>query len=326
MKNKIFLSALIVLLAFGVIYLFFQKENSGKTEKNDNRIKVVSTLFPTYDFAKKIGGEKADVQMLLPPGVESHSFEPKPSDIVRINQARIFIYTGKYMEPWAGDILSGVKNNDLQIVDSSFGVNLMKEGEDHEHEEEHEHEHEEDHHDHGGFDPHIWLDFNNAIKMGENILLAFKKADSQNADFYEANFATLKAELNKLDEDYKQSLSNCVKNEFIHAGHFAFGYLANRYGLKYESAQGVSPDSEPTPNQLILLSEQIKEHGLKYIYYEELIDPKIGRTISEETGAELLLLNGAHNLSKDDFQKGVDFVTIMKENLTNLKKGLECQL
>jgi zinc transport system substrate-binding protein len=112
---------------------------------------------------------------------------------------------------------------------------------------------------------------------------------------------------------------------FIHAGHFAFGYMARRYGLQYIAAYGFSPDAEPSPKKLIELVKTLKKHGLAHLYYEELITPRVAETIAKETGASLLMLHGAHNLTKDEFEKGVTFISLMEDNLKNLKAGLQCQ-
>lgn len=284
---------------------FFANKQPAQDEA---KIKVVATLFPLYDFVKNIGGNKAEVFLLLPPGVESHDFDPKPSDILRINNADIFIYTGKYMEPWAHDIISGLDSEKTAVVDSSAGIVLLQEQD-----------------EESGYDPHIWLNFENAIKMVDNIAAIFKSADPENAAFYAQNAKYYKLKLSSLDSKFKTGLSNCKTREFIHGGHFAFGYLAEKYNLKYVAAQGFTPASEPTPTQLISLANQIKQNGLKYVFYEELIEPKIARMLAEETGAQLILLHGAHNISKTELEKDTTFLQIMKKNLVNLKTGLGCK-
>lgn len=128
-----------------------------------------------------------------------------------------------------------------------------------------------------------------------------------------------------LDQNYRQTLSNCQNQEIVYAGHYAFGYLAKRYDLAYLAAQGLSPDAEPTANALKKLVDQIKANNLRYIFYEELTSPKIAQTLSAETDASLLLLNAAHNITKDQLAVGRSFFDIMKENLDNLKIGLNCQ-
>jgi zinc transport system substrate-binding protein len=332
----------LILIAAFAFTVCQRKEEKAETAP---KIQIITTLFPLYDFAKNIGQDKVEVVLLLPPGVEPHSFEPKPEDIVRINKADLFIYTGKYMEPWAVDILKGLDNKNLMVVDSSQGISLMEEkgeqehqhgeehskkeitihGEAHKHlkKEEHEHRHKEGHRHE--MDPHFWLDFVNAQKMVDHILEGLVKKDPTHKELYSKNAEQYKSKLNGLDQKFKGALSRCKKKVFVHAGHFAFGYLAKRYSLEYVSAYGFSPDAEPSPKKLIELTKTLKKHGLGHIYYEELITPRVAETIAKETGASLLMLHGAHNLTKEEFDKGVTFVSIMEENLNNLRVGLQCQ-
>lgn len=285
---------------------------SGVIKAGQNKLQVVTTLFPLYDMAKYIGGEKANVFLLLPPGVEPHSFEPKPSDIVKINEADIFIFTGKFMEPWADDITQSADNKNLVIVDASEGTQMMPAV---------FHDADEPL---SALDPHIWLDFDNAKIMVSNIAKALGNKDPLDKNFYEQKANEYKTGLAELDSSYRAALSACEKKEIVYGGHYAFGYLARRYGLKYLAAQGVSPDAEPTANDLARLVDQIKRDKIKYVFYEELTSPKIAQTIAEETDAKLLPLNAAHNITKDQLEKGITFFDILNDDLNNLKIGLEC--
>jgi len=257
-------------------------------------------------MARDIGGSDVQVTLMLPPGVEAHAFEPTPSDIVKINTADIFVYTGKFMEPWVEDILKGVTNKNLIIVDSSAGISINEQTGDQ-------------------IDPHIWLDFDNAKMMAENIEQALAKKSPNNIDYYALQLQNYSSELDSLDNQYKTELTNCKTNQIIYGGHYAFGYLARRYDLKYSALQGVSPDAEPTAQDLVRLVEEIKISDIKYIFYEELASPKLAQTIARETGAKLLLLNAAHNITRDQLAAGVSFFDLMRANLDNLKIGLECQ-
>ena len=277
------------------------------------KLKVITTLFPLYDMAKHIGADKAEVSLLLPPGVEAHSFEPKPGDIVKISEADVFVYTGKFMEPWAEDIIKGVVNKNLFVVDASRGTKMIP-GVFHDADEPA-----------GSLDPHIWLDFDNVKIMVNTIVQAFQFKDTANKDFYERKANEYSNRLTELDSSYKTTLATCKDREIVYGGHYAFGYLAKRYGLKYLAAQGVSPDAEPTASDLVKLVEQIKKDKIKYVFYEELTSPKIAETIAGETNAKLLLLNAAHNLSRDQFDKGLSFFDILKRDLDNLRVGLECK-
>jgi zinc transport system substrate-binding protein len=317
-----------IILILGLFFLVAgigcqrQEQQAGKVK----RLTVVTTLFPLYDFTKNVAGDKASITLLLPPGVEAHSFEPKAGDMLRVNAANLFIFTGKFMEPWTDGLLKGVDNKGILVVDASTGITLMEGENDHHrvHEKTKEHD-KEDQHDHGKIDPHIWLDFANAQKMVGTIREAFIAKDPSNKDYYTKNANDFIAKLADLDRRYRETFSSCKKNTFIHGGHFAFNYLAKRYNLTYISAYHGSPDSEPTPKRIITLKKKMQDNNIQYVYYEELIAPRVAGVLAKETGATLLKLHGAHNISKEEFDKGISFLSIMEENLKNLKVGLECQ-
>ena len=314
MKNKLFSAVFITVavITTAIVLISCQRENRADDNRQHN-LKVVTTLFPLYDMAKNIGTGKVDVLLLLPPGVEPHSFEPKPSDVVRINEADIFVYTGRFMEPWAEDIVKSVTNKNLVVVDASRGTKMIP-GVFHDADEPA-----------GSLDPHIWLDFDNAKIMAGNIEQAFEIKDADNRNFYRQQAEKYTKKLDEIEHEYKKALATCRKREIIYAGHYAFGYLAKRYGLKYMAAQGISPDSEPTAGDLSKLIEQIRKDKIKYIFYEELTSPKIAETIAEETNTKMLLLNAAHNITRDQLEHGDSFFDILQGNLDNLRIGLECR-
>lgn len=316
MKKKYILFSLILILlvVWAGVVVFYSKQQPTPTAQN--KLKVVTTLFPTYDFVRQIGGDRVNATLLLPPGVEPHAFEPTPKDIIAINESGVFIYTGKYMEPWVESVLKGVNNQKMIVVDaSSHALFLKAEDEDINKEKTNS----------DGTDPHIWLDLDNSRIMIDDIVVAMATADPTNADYYQNNANIYRQKLTDLDTKFKNGLKNCLYNEFVHGGHYAFGYLAHRYGLKYLSAQGFNPDSEPTPQQLINLSNQVNRLGIKYVYYEELVDPRIARTIAAETSTTLLKINSAHNLSKEELSGGITYERIMEEDLNQLRIGLECR-
>lgn len=316
MKKLLF--GILLLICAALVCACQKKEAQAPQVK---KLTVVTTLFPLYDFARAIAGDRADVTLLLPPGLEPHSFEPKPADVMKVNKADIFVFTNEYMEPWAKSFINGLPGANITIVDTSKGVTLLAAGR----EEEHEGEHADDHHHHGGMDPHIWLDFGNARIMVNNILSAMVAKEPANKDYYTARAASYKEELNKLDIEYRAGLANCGKRMLLHGGHYAFGYLAKRYGLQYQSASAVNADAEPTPSKLAELVKLMRANGLKYVFSEELLSPRNAETIAKETGASVLLLHGAHNISKEDLDRGVTFIMLMKKNLENLRTGIECR-
>ncbi|MEN6615395.1 MAG: metal ABC transporter substrate-binding protein [Syntrophorhabdus sp.] len=311
MKGRILIIIVLIVLAAFV-------SCGTRKEKADHKPTVITTLFPLYDFARQVGGENVHVLLLLPPGVEAHSFEPKPADMIRIAKASVFVYTGKYMEPWVQQLIQSADNPKLVVVDASTGIKLIAAH------EEHDSGLSEGKHDHGAYDPHIWLDFGNTMKMVDTIAGGLCSADPGNCDIYRQNARIYNERLANLDKEYRESLSRCKKKIIVHGGHFAFGYLARRYGLEYVSAYGGSPNAEPTARKIIALKRLIAQNDVHYVFYEELLNPKVSNIISNETGARLLKLNGAHNITKEEFSQGVTFISLMEANLVNLKKGLEC--
>jgi zinc transport system substrate-binding protein len=293
------------------------KSPSGVTT---SKIQVVTTLFPIYDMARAVGGDKADVRLLVPPGVEPHNFEPRPDDIITINKASLFIYTNRFMEPWAEKLISGVASDRIRIVDASASLRLQPSGS-----TPHDHGGEE-HKDHaGGMDPHVWLDLGNAVKMVNNILAGFVAKDPANRSYYEANASSYRSKLQETDRRYIATMGNCSSRTLLHAGHYAFGYLARRYRLDYFAATGVTADSEPTPARMAELVKQVRTLGIKVIFTEELVSPKLAETLAGETGAEIVKLHAGHNVSREELSKGVTFPDLMEQNLAALAKGLQCR-
>jgi len=305
---------------FGCLLLstiaLFSCSDADRSVSREQRLKVVTTLFPLYDFARNVGREKADVVLLLPPGVEPHSFDPKPKDIITVNKADLFVYTGNFMEPWAADLIRGIRGRELVVVDSSVGATLLKETDE---------EGQEGGKSAGGIDPHIWLDLGNTQVMVDNILNGFIKTDPDNTTFYEKNAAEYKARLRRLDQGFREGLANCEAGLFVHGGHYAFSYLARRYHLTYVSAYGFSPNAEPSPRHLADMIETIRKNRVRHIFYEELIRPRVAEMIAKETGSKLLPLNGGHNVAKDQIKQGVTFISILEKDLQSLKEGLQCR-
>lgn len=293
----------IATLLLTIIVVFSRISNDMESPR---KLQIVTTIFPLYDFARSIGGDKVNISLFIPPGIEVHHFEPKPSDISKINSAKIFVYTGAFMEPWVNDIV-GSSNSNIKVVDSSIGVELVKEKQGDQ------------------ADPHIWLDFENAKIMAGNIAKTLSEVDPHNARYYQNNLHAYQSKLSEIDSKYKDLLSTCQSKTIVYGGHYAFGYMARRYNLTYTAAQGFSPDSEPTAQDLIRLTKEIKDHNIHYVFYEELTSPKTAETLARETGAKLLLLNAAHNISKIDSANTISFVSIMEQNLENLQVGLRCK-
>lgn len=343
MEMKKFILLFVSLMVVLIISLIFSFEENKADDKEDEKITVVATLFPQYDFARQIAGEHINLVLLLPPGMESHSFDLRPSDMIKIKESDMFIYTGKYMESWAETIIASVDDS-VKVVDASRGIELVK-GNDYgigEHSHEHEDEHDEDEHDesehdeddheeeellhhghHHEYDPHIWTSPVNAIIMVENIRDALCEIDEANADEYRRNAESYIEELKKLDSAFKAASEELEDKCIFFGGRFAMTYFAREYGFDCIAAyHDCSAEAEPSIAKVMLLIDEIKLHGAKAIYYEELVDPKVAATIADETGVKLLLLHSAHNVSKADFDSGVTYLDIMWKDLDAIKEGL----
>lgn len=304
------------------VSIISSEESSESATAVTEKLEIVSTLFPHYDFAKIIGGDYVEVTLLLPPGVESHSYEPTPKDIIMIESSDLFLFTSELMEPWAHSILENSKLSKDKVVDMSIGIALLTTSDDHDHDGETAEEHAA-HAEEGAYDPHYWTDPNNAMIMAESIKAALIQLMPENSAVFESNADALMAELKALDTGFIDLVQKSDSKTILSGGHFAFGYLANRYGLEHMSPYvGFSPDAEPTPKRIADLIDTVEKTGAKAIFYEELVDPKVAKIISEEANVDMLLLHGAHNISKDELSEGISYVTIMKRNIEQLKKGL----
>lgn len=329
---------IIVLLALGAGAIVFAiRPNSQNTTANTQEsgqeiIKpiIVTTLFPFYDITNQLVGEEANVSLLLPPGVEPHSFEPTPQDIIKIQEADVFIYSGDVMEPWVAKIVANIPET-VKVINASDGINLIESTDDHSH-DEHEHDDEHGHEDKkkerksgSNLDPHFWLDFNNTITSTNTISKAISElniVDNNNLDQNKNNIVTA---LEQLDTDYSNTLSKCTNKTILQAGHRTFEYLARKYNLSYVTTEELSPNSDTSAQDIAKLVQKVRETKAKAIFSEELIEPRIANTISSETGVPVLELNGAHNISSEQFQAKTIFVDIMRKNLENLSIGLECK-
>lgn len=283
--------------------------------RKEGKLSIVTTLFPQYDFAKQIAGDKAEVLLLLSPGIEAHSYDPSPSDIVKINESDLFIYTGEYMETWAAQIIKSLEK-DVNILDVSKGIKLELTEEDEEQEEGH------DTHNHV-YDPHIWTSPVMAGQMVENILNELIKIDAENEEYYRKNAQDYLAELSELDREFRQTVEQADIKTLYFADKFAMYYFTREYGISYISAyDSCSSETEPSAKLVADMIDKVKRDNAPAVFYAELSNHKAADTISKETKTKSLLLHSCHNVSKEEFKNGATYISLMKQNLENLKAGL----
>ena len=268
-----------------------QTENA---QTNSDKLQVYTSFYAMYDFAKLIGGDKADVYSLCPTSEEPHDFEPKTSDMAKLSEADIFIYNGMGMESWAEKTASSVKNNDLLIVEASDGVPDIAEN----------------------YDPHVWLDPSNAIVEMENIKNAFCEKDAKNADYYNKNFELCKEKTDKLINEYRKATSSFLDRNVVTA-HEAYGYLCDAFNLNQTSIEGLQGESDPSPAKMAEIIDFIEVNNIKYIFAEAMDTSKVVESVAKETGAQVLTLSPFEGDSE-----GNDYFTVMEENLETLKKAL----
>ncbi len=328
MKRMRFFRSLALFLVFTAPLSGFAGCAGPGGEDTDSGVTVVTTLFPLYDFARAVAaGTGVEVSLLLPPGVESHSYEPSPADIISIQNADVFAYTGEYMERWAHDILDGLDGErreaggfpaigGLLVADCSRGVALDEIG-------AHEAAHGHESHSHGNYDPHIWTDPTRAAAMASTLAEALALADPANEGVYRANAEAYREELLALDAAFSALVDGAPCKEICFGGRFALHYFAKRYGISCIAAyDSCSSETEPSAQAVPAITDAIAEKGLPVIYYEELVDPKVSRAIADETGCEMLLLHSCHNISKEELDAGATYLSLMEQNLRNLRVGL----
>ncbi len=359
-----------------------QAPAENKAAPTENTLKVVTTIFPPYDFTKQIAKDKATVSMILPPGSESHSFEPSPQDIINIEQADLFIYNGGDSDYWVDEILDSMGDKAPTTLKMMDSVNLLEEEviegmepHDHDHDHEHgdkdhshddkdkdkdhdhndkdhnhddkdkdhdhndkdhehndkdkDHDHNDKDHDHDHdhehvMDEHVWTSPKNAAKISEAIASKLSQLDSANAQFYTENLNAYKEELSKLDKQFEDIVANAKIKTMVFGDRFPLRYFAHDYNLNYYAAfVGCSTQSDASAATVAFLIDKVKEEKIPTVFHIELSAHKIADAIADSTGAEVALFHTCHNLSKEDFDAGKTYVSLMQTNAETLKKALQ---
>ena len=289
-------------------------------EPEDCRLRVVSSVFPTYDFARQIAGDRISLSMLLRPGTESHSYEPTAKDMIALEHCDVFLCTGGEGDQWVEQLLGAVSNPNLQVVRMVDCVPLLEEeaveGMLHHHEEE-------EHSEHGEFDEHVWASPVNAAAIAEEICAVFCEKDPDNALFYQTNMRSYHDELMRLDSLFRGIVSGSSRKTLVVGDRFPFRYLVEEYGLSYFAAfPGCASDTGASASAIAFLVEKVKAEGIPAVFHIEFSNCKIAGVICEETGAELLEFHSCHNVSADDFSAGVTYLDLMRRNAENLREAL----
>lgn len=294
--------------------------------KKSDKVSIVTTMFAAYDFARQIAGDRADITLLLKPGAESHSYEPSPKDMVAIDNCDIFIYTGGENDDWVDRIVASSSNKDMKVIKMLDLVDKYEEEiiEGMDHHEGHDHHDDHDHEeDTSEWDEHVWTDPENAIIISKKIADTLAETDYQGKDYYMGNYENYEKELKELDEDFKNLIDNAVRKEVIFGDRFPLRYFVEAYGLSYYAAfPGCASESEPSARTVAFLIDKVKADKIPVVFTIELSNGNIAKTIADSTGAKVLTFYTCHNISKNDFENGETYLSLMKRNLVTLKEAL----
>ena len=320
----------------------------GAEAQDDGRLRIVTTLFPYYDMARAVAGERADVTLLLVPGREAHSFEPTPLDAVTVSRADVLVYNGGESEAWMDDLLDAAGENIgtvLCMMDHAparaeefvEGMQGAEDGHHHEHEDhdheghdededEHEdHDHEEHEHEEGEieYDEHVWTSPRIAAALCGTLCETLCEADPAGAEVYRANCAAYVAELDALDARFRALRADAKRDLLVFADRMPMLYFCEEYGLRYRAAfHGCSTDTEPSLATLRYLIDKVAEEEIPVVYTVDLDSRRIAEAVAETTGAEIDTLYSLQTVSRADFDAGETYCSLMERNLAALERGL----
>lgn len=311
------------------LFLLFASTSCATKQKNitSDKLSIVTTIFPYYDFVKNIVGDKAEVTLLLSPGTEPHSYEPSPSDIINIENCDLFIYNGGESDEWVNDVLHSI-NGDVNSLKMTDCVDLLEEqstSHSHNHNDEihHKNEHIKDEDNDIEYDEHIWTSVRNAITICKTLAQKITALDSSNESFYSKNLNLYLDSLCKLDEEFSEIVENGKRNIIVFGDRFPFLYFTNDYSLEFECAfPGCNSETEPSISTVTHMIDFVRENDIPTVFYLEFSNGKIAQLICEDTGARALRFSSCHNITKNEFESGESYISLMQKNAKALKEAL----
>ena len=321
MKKRLFSIITIAIMFISIISL------SGCNKKEDNKkLKIVTSNFPSFDLARAVvkDNKNIDLKMLLKPGSDMHHFDATPKDIKDILSSDVFIYNGGESDEWIDKILKDIDKKKTTVIKLMDLVKVVEEEHVEGMEEEHDHDHDHDHdEEEKEYDDHVWTSPVNAKKIVSSIKEAMIKKDEKNKNIYEKSASEYISELDKIDNEFKEIVKNAKRKEIVFGDRFPLRYFVDTYGLKYSAAfPGCSEETEASAKTIKFLVNKVKDNKIPVVFHIELSDKKIASSIAKETGAKVLEFKTAHNLSQKDFDKGITYLDIMKDNIKVLKEAL----
>ncbi len=277
-----------------------------RTDESD-KLSIVTTVFPAYDFARAVAGEYADIQMLIEPGTHTHSYEPSPADIISIENADLFIYTGGESDAWVERVLGAVNTDRLKTVKM---VDCAPR----------EHEHSEGHHHE---DEHVWTSPENAINILNSIAAEVCSIDSERKEQYLAAAESYCRRITELTEQTKAVIETAAHRKIVVADRFPLKHFCEYYNLEYEAAfDACDTFADADAATVIRLCDAVRAEGLSYVFCIENSSGATARTVCEETGAGLLVLHSLHTVTLREFEDGITYIDVMSLNKSALERGI----
>ena len=331
------------LILAGAVLITGCTAKTEKKDKGDNtkgKLKIVTTIFPEYDITRAIAKDKVDLELMIKPGVDVHSFTPTPQDIKTVQSSDIFVYGGTEHDKWVENLTKSIDMKNKKVVKLVDGIQQLEEesvdGMKHEHhhddkkEDEHNHDHKhekEDEHNHKGeekeLDPHYWTSPKNAIQMVKTITNALVEKDPDNAEFYKENAENYIKQLEGVDKELHDVVDNAKIKKVVIADRFPFRYLFKDLGLEYRALfSGCSVESTASAGQIKKMVDYVKENKIPVVYHIEMGKGELAETVAKNSGAKVKLLHSIHTVTKEDFDKGITYIDLMKQNVEALKEGL----
>lgn len=306
-----------IFLCTFILVGIFALSGCGDSQSDDeNGLDIVTTVFPPYDFARAVAGDDANIHMLLSPGAESHTYEPTPQDIIKIQNCDLFICIGGIGESWVESILAslGKDINVLYLMDTVSAVEeVIAEGM----------ESDEDEEDTAGeieYDEHIWTSPKNAAVMVDAVAKRLSEIAPDNANIYRANADNYIAQINEVDGELADFFAACDCSTIVFGDRFPFRYFADEFGLKYYAAfPGCSEETEPSAATIAFLIDKVKEEKIKTVFYLEFSNHSVAETVASAAGAQIAMLHSCHNVSRADLEDKVTYVELMQRNLQTLR-------
>jgi len=292
--NLFKVTAVILLTAVTFVFCACTKEQNAPILNNQEKPKILTSSYVPYTLVKNLVKDKADITMLMSPGVEPHSFEPLPKNILEVKKAPLFFYIDKTLEPWAYDI----NQNTAFALGQSLTTPQEK---------------------------HIWMDFDKAFLMTQRAAEDIKVKYPALITEVQTNLPIFQKEITALKTAYSAQLANCKTRDIYHIGHLAFGAIAKNYNLNFKPLVNSSESQEPSPKDILEMIKQIKEKNIKYIFTEEALPPDMAALITSQTNTETLMLYTIEHITKEEFDEQISYQDFMYKNLENLVKGLECK-